>query len=1363
MGTDDKFIEFQVTDWDHYHYQDNDENDEYRLRVFGRNEKDESVYLEMLDFLPYFYIKIEDGWRREHIVKIIDTIKNNVYPKKNNLLNGFHHFEIVSAHDFFGFTNFKNFYFAKLYFTSFDSMRAYDRVLKKKIYLPFISKKKKKILVYESNILPILRVIHLKDLKSVGWIRIPKSKTKNHIKYPLSHCKHNYSISWKYVGKSDNPTMRKFVIASCDIECKSAKGNFPQPKNPNDPCVQIGFTLHRYGEDECYEKYIITLKETSPIPGVTVISCKTEKELLLKFRNLIISTDPDVITGFNIMGFDFKYLYHRSVILGIQKEFSQFSRIKNESCEYVKTRLASSALGENKLKYYKMTGRIVMDVMKVAMRDYKLDGYSLASVASNFIKDKVITYTNSKKSCIVKTDNTYGMAKGQYISISYQDGITTDKYKDGKKFKVLDMGKDFLKIKGNIDNNEFPEDFFITTADKKEFNKKYKLFWCQTKNDMTAKELFRMVDGTNDERAEVAKYCIQDCELCNKLVNKLQIITNNMSMAIVCNVPLSYLFLRGQGIKIQSLVAKKCMQCNHLIPTLRVKQLPSDNNKNDKKNKKNKNKKDDNDKEDNKQENNKKENKKKKNSKNKKKHENVDVDDHDEEILNRIVSDLNNKNNNDDEDDEDEANTGYEGAIVIAGENGLQQDPVYVLDYSSLYPSIMIFLGLSPEMCVLDKKYMGIDGYIYHVRTYKNNDGTFQTVIFVQKKDANGNISHGILPQILIELLTNRKNTRKQMENESDAFKRSILDGMQLAFKVTANSLYGQTGASTSPICFKRIAATTTKTGRDFLQFSKHFVEHYYSELIELATTNEKKFYKRANELYDKYQHMVKLDNGSEVCVSSDPNARIPDDKFNRNEIGYEIDKKIYEKYPEVFDKLFDIDPNNFTDVKDKNEIGNDKVKKIFDTLMTITYKERKEFSECLTKNILSMKKKKKTIYSTYSELFTKMDITKDGFYDFYTTIISKDSEYINKFITHYNTIFDNLGYKGRDDFFNKIYDTMNNLFVDVYTEMDVIYGDTDSVFVRSKIIDRKTNMKLRDKRALGISINLGIWGSIMITAMMPPPMAQEYEKVLFPLMLIAKKKYVGNLYEKNVNKFYQKSMGVVLKRRDNAPIVKIVCGGIVDQILNKNNPKGAVEFTENTLKKIITGKYNLDKFIFSKTLRENYAKRSSIVHAVLADRIAKRDPGNKPQANDRIPFAYIVNKPSSKIDRKKQLQGERVETPEFIIKNNLKIDYLFYITNQIMNPAIQFLELIVDNPEVIFGKYIVREKNIQNKVRPVLFYNTKKDDSDCESLCADDLDNDLVEFENENKKQRQKQTKNAKPNKFNMGKESVKELFAGF
>jgi len=98
-----------------------------------------------------------------------------------------------------------------------------------------------------------------------------------------------------------------------------------------------------------------------------------------------------------------------------------------------------------------------------------------------------------------------------------------------------------------------------------------------------------------------------------------------------------------------------------------------------------------------------------------------------------------------------------------------------------------------------------------------------------------------------------------------------------------------------------------------------------------------------------------------------------------------------------------------------------------------------------------------------------------------------------------------------------------------------------------------------------------------------------------------------------------------------------------------------------------------MDKLVITKSLRSGYKNPQQIAHKVLADRITARDPGNKPSSGDRIPFVYIHH------PNKKALQGEKIETPSYIKENNLKIDYSFYITNQIMKPVQQVFALVLE------------------------------------------------------------------------------------
>lgn len=77
-----------------------------------------------------------------------------------------------------------------------------------------------------------------------------------------------------------------------------------------------------------------------------------------------------------------------------------------------------------------------------------------------------------------------------------------------------------------------------------------------------------MTNGTADDRSVIAKYCIQDCNLVHYLFNKADVLTGFIEMAKICSVPINFLVMRGQGIKLTSYVAKKCREKRTLIPVI---------------------------------------------------------------------------------------------------------------------------------------------------------------------------------------------------------------------------------------------------------------------------------------------------------------------------------------------------------------------------------------------------------------------------------------------------------------------------------------------------------------------------------------------------------------------------------------------------------------------------------------------------------------------------------------------------------------------------------------------------------------------------------------------------------------------------
>jgi len=124
---------------------------------------------------------------------------------------------------------------------------------------------------------------------------------------------------------------------------------------------------------------------------------------------------------------------------------------------------------------------------------------------------------------------------------------------------------------------------------------------------------------------------------------------------------------------------------------------------------------------------------------------------------------------------------------------------------------------------------------------------------------------------------------------------------------------------------------------------------------------------------------------------------------------------------------------------------------------------------------------------------------------------------------------------------------------------------------------------------------------------------------------------------------------------------------------MEDNDIQKSIAYLNEALTNLIEGNVGMDKLSITKALRGYYKNPKQIGHAVLAERIGKRDPGNKPKAGDRMKFVFVVN------DNKKALMGDKIETTDYIVQNNLQIDYTHYITNQLMKPLQQLFGLALE------------------------------------------------------------------------------------
>lgn len=161
----------------------------------------------------------------------------------------------------------------------------------------------------------------------------------------------------------------------------------------------------------------------------------------------------------------------------------------------------------------------------------------------------------------------------------------------------------------------------------------------------------------------------------------------------------------------------------------------------------------------------------------------------------------------------------YEGATVIEPIRGFYSVPIATLDFASLYPSIMMAHNICYST-LLTKQAVENFGLVKDVDYEVSPTGD----MFVKAHKRKG-----ILPTILQELLAARKQAKKDMKTEKDSFRKNVLNGRQLALKISANSVYGFTGATNGSLPCLQVSSSVTGYGREMIQKTKEAVLNHYN------------------------------------------------------------------------------------------------------------------------------------------------------------------------------------------------------------------------------------------------------------------------------------------------------------------------------------------------------------------------------------------------------------------------------------------------------------------------------------------------------------------------------------------------------
>ena len=379
----------------------------FTVSIYGRTPQNKSVCVTTF-FRPGFYLKLP----------FLNPTDDEKYIIKEKL-SGARYVEFFKKKDLLGFRN----GLLEDFVGVFCDSLAMKNKLARKTYRLFeydanlidyddVIIREGELRKYETNIDPILRFMHETGIESTGWFSVYENIQAMDVYDKRVDCE-IFCDDWTKINPVQRDELANFVVASFDIETYSSTGKFPDPTIPGDEIFQIAISLCKLGSTDIYEKICLCSPRTSDTPGGTIQSFDSEKDLLLGFRDYINKSDIDILTGWNIFGFDLYYIWERvtgedsakknqtkkrgqkkprNPLYGeeFMNDFLNIGKDKTKSAELFEKKLSSSALGDNMLKIMKIPGIFIFDLFQEVKRDQKLDSYSLNFVSKTFLQSEKV-------------------------------------------------------------------------------------------------------------------------------------------------------------------------------------------------------------------------------------------------------------------------------------------------------------------------------------------------------------------------------------------------------------------------------------------------------------------------------------------------------------------------------------------------------------------------------------------------------------------------------------------------------------------------------------------------------------------------------------------------------------------------------------------------------------------------------------------------------------------------------------------------------------------------------------------------------------------------------------------------------------
>ena len=576
------------------------------------------------------------------------------------------------------------------------------------------------------------------------------------------------------------------VLASFDCEMSSFDGTLPSP-HKGDVLFCLSTAFARFGGDQ---KTVSIMVVPTPGPsdvrdGRLILYVKSQEELVEMWSILIAHVDPDILTGWNIDGFDFSFLCDAYESSYLPKEergsetlqaalasYQGNSRVTLSECLSALTAGQRGTILASFSKDFPTHGARVAKLFKQSDGSFSLHeddeddteySTSLGPAHLKALRDAALVYytgTPQNKPVSLaslgedamqymtrpqRMGRKYGMLLSRFVREEcklVEKTLSTAARGDNIMFKVPQSGRVVVDMMRVIKDDLKPSSNSLRYAADTWLGDVSKL-------DMPIADLFKAWKTKDMPKLfEVETYCARDAEIPLLLMLKLQYVTSWIGLCSVCGLGPDVVINGGQQQRVFALITRR-VRDTHAVMT-EATGWPSTNE--------------------------------------------------------------------------------YVGATVIEPKAAFYETPLSTLDFASLYPSIEASNNLCFSTLVTDRTQLpklvdatGKKLYQDFAIQHPTPDGMeTRHYAFVTHVPS-------VLADLLVTLMTSRKAVKREMES-ADGFQREVLNKRQLALKVVCNSVYGFCGVDPDKgmLSCKPVAAATTLIGRRLIELTRTYVEKHF-------------------------------------------------------------------------------------------------------------------------------------------------------------------------------------------------------------------------------------------------------------------------------------------------------------------------------------------------------------------------------------------------------------------------------------------------------------------------------------------------------------------------------------------------------